>query len=513
MATKPKPKKPQTFNIGGREMTMQEIRQFEIDRCKKDVVYFVEKYGHIEDKDADELIQKFTLWQAQKDALLSIVKNKWNVILKARQLGFSWLTLHVAAWMMVCNTGRTVVALSRTEEEAKELVRRLGVILRYMPSFIAEDKNIPNGWSGPVFRATAMELTIYYPKGPDSVFKAFPSAANAARSFTADLIIFDEWAFQDCAEKIWTSGFPTINRSTGGKVIGLSTIERGSHFENMFTNVDNGFNKIFIPWYADPRRDEAWYEQTKRALGDAVTQEYPATIEEALSVPGGAYFPEVMASTHLSKEQISGKVFNYVTLDYGLDMLSVHWIRVNSKHEMQVYREYDAPNVTIGAACDIIKRMNDDDEIELYLAPSDLWSREQITGRSRAELFRDGGINLTKTSRDFPAGCANMKELLRVNEITNRPQLTILDGTAPNLYRCLQKIQKDKHRPNIYAKTPHELTHDVDSLRSYCVFWTSAPEDMENKNKKKWTADMWEDYWNASEENQRYLIAKWGDPM
>ena len=137
MATKPKPKKPQTFNIGGREMTMQEIRQFEIDRCKKDVVYFVEKYGHIEDKDADELIQKFTLWQAQKDALLSIVQNKWNVILKARQLGFSWLTLHVAAWMMVCNTGRTVVALSRTEEEAKELVRRLGVILRYMPSFIA----------------------------------------------------------------------------------------------------------------------------------------------------------------------------------------------------------------------------------------------------------------------------------------------------------------------------------------------------------------------------------------
>ena len=119
------------------------------------------------------------------------------------------------------------------------------------------------------FKASALELTVHYNDGrPDSIMKGFPSSPSAARSFTADLLIFDEWAFQQFAREIWTSAFPVINRPNGGKVIGLSTIERGSLFEEIFTDPDNGFNKIFIPWYADPRRDEKWYEDTKRALGD-----------------------------------------------------------------------------------------------------------------------------------------------------------------------------------------------------------------------------------------------------
>ena len=157
-----------------------------------------------------------------------------------------------------------------------------------------------------------------------------PSSPGSGRSFTANLIIFDEWAFQPFAEEIWKSGFPTINRPTGGQVIGLSTIERGSFFEEVFTNRDNGFNKIFIPWYADPRRDEKWYEDTKKAMGDAITQEYPATIEEALTVPGGSYFPEVNERNTVSKEQLKGNLIRYCSLDYGLDMLSVHWYQINS---------------------------------------------------------------------------------------------------------------------------------------------------------------------------------------
>ena len=227
---------------------IEEIRANEIEYCKGNVEYFIDTYGHIEDKDADELIQPFEMWDEQRKALHSIMDNRLNAILKARQLGFSWLVMHIAAWLMLCFTGRTVIGLSRTEEEAKELVRRLSVILRYMPELIAEKDSAPAGWNGPVFKATALELTIYFPNEPSSVFKAFPSSPNAARSFTADLIIFDEWAFQQFAEEIWTSAFPVINRPYGGKVIGLSTIERGSLFEEIFTNPDNGFNKIFIPW-------------------------------------------------------------------------------------------------------------------------------------------------------------------------------------------------------------------------------------------------------------------------
>ena len=195
----------------------------------------------------------------------------------------------------------------------------------------------------------------------ESKFQAFPSSPGVGRSFTANLIIFDEWAFQQFAREIWQGGFPTINRPNGGKVIGLSTIERGSLFEELFTDPDNGFNKIFIPWNADPRRDDEWYERTKRALGDLITAEYPASIEEALTVPGGAYFPEVRRASHEVAEPLEGKLRRYVSIDYGLDMLSVHWIAIDLKGDAQVYREYDSPNMTITQAAEVIMRIGSDE--------------------------------------------------------------------------------------------------------------------------------------------------------
>ena len=244
-------------------MTAAEIRAAELEYCRDHTVYFIETYCHIEDKDRpDALIQPFDLWPMQKEAIESIEQNRKNVILKARQLGFSWLVISYASKKMLCQTGRTVIGLSRTEAEAQELVRRMEIEFRYMPELIADAKDVPPGWAGPVYNKKSMELSIKFPDGPDSVFKVFPSSPGAARSFTADLLIFDEWAFQQFAREIWASAFPTINRPMGGQVIGLSTIERGSLFEEIFTDPDTGFTKIFIPWYADPTLDSAWYQET-----------------------------------------------------------------------------------------------------------------------------------------------------------------------------------------------------------------------------------------------------------
>ena len=487
-----------------------QLREIQYEYCRNNLEYFVDTYGHIEDKDAETLIQPFQLWEEQRSALRSFRDHKLNVILKARQLGITWLVLHYALWKLI-KPGRTVIGLSRTEDEAQELVRRMSVILDNMRELFAPKNDQPINWVNATWENTSLILTIHFPNLPDSVFKCFPSSPNAARSFTADLIIFDEWAFQQFAEDIWKAGFPTINRPSGGQVIGLSTIERGSFFEQIFTDPDNGFNKIFIPWYADPRRDETWYENTKRTMGDMITQEYPATIDEALTVPGGSFFPEVKRETHVVKEELEGKLTRYVAIDYGLDMLSAHWIQVDTKGNAQVYREYDAPDKTIGAACDILRSITGDEKILHWLAPSDLWSRSQETGKSRAILFSENGITLTKTSRDFQAGCASMKEWLK--PVNDRAKLTILDGCAPNLYRCLQKIQKDKKRPNVYAKDPHDLTHDVDSLRSFCVWWVRSPEIDYETIETKQHSSILEDIENASAEDREYLLQKYGEPV
>lgn len=494
------------------------IRQAEIDYCATDIVYFVKTYGHIEDRNSAEVIQPFRLWPEQEQALLDMLNHKWTIILKARQLGISWLVLHYACWLMVTRPGKNIIGLSRSEDEAKELVRRMKVILRNMRGLVRE-KGDQRGWDGKVFDGSALTVTVKSPGKGDSVFQCFPSGENAARSFTADLLLFDEWAFQQFDRAIWTAALPVVNRPLSGQVIGVSTIKRGSLFEELYTNPDNGFYKLFIPWYADPSRDKKWYEETEKLSGKAAMwAEYPETVEQALDVPGGRFFPEVSDASIITEDRLRQNTVCYVALDYGLDMLAAYWIVRDAFGNSQVVKEVYEPNLIIGAASERIKQTTQYlieseviSKVEQYLAPPDLWNRSQETGKSRAILFGENGISLTKTNNDIKAGCNAMKELLCHGE-GQKSKLTVWGNAAPNLVRCLKKIQTDEKKPNQYANDPHELTHSVDALRYYSIYWTNPAKNKTENKRKKWRPDQWEDYRNASPEDKRYLISIWGEP-
>ena len=266
-----------------------------------------------------------------------------------------------------------------------------------------------------------------------------------------------------------------------------------------------------IYYYKDMDLSEA----TRKALGpDKTLQEYPASVEQALRVPGGQFFPEVTEATHLRGPDnfFAGPVRRFLAIDYGLDMFSAHWIGVDAFGRARVYREYDAPDQKIGEAAETARALSGGEEIEAVLAPPDLWSRSQESGRSRAAIFEEHGLPLTRTSNDFEAGCAGMKEWLRPGP-GGEPMLTIGRGQAPNLLRCLQKILKDPLRPDVYAKEPHALTHDCDSLRAFCVWWAGPAAPAAPRRRAVWEADQYEDYEHASPAQRQMLIERWGDPF
>ena len=107
------------------------------------------------------------------------------------------------------------------------------------------------------------------------------------------------------------------------------------------------------------------------------------------------------------------------------------------------------------------------------------------------------------------AGCAAMKEWLATGP-EGAPAMTL--GDVPNLWRCLARIQKDEHNPDVYAKTPHDLTHDVDSLRYFCVWWKNPAAPGAKAERAVWEPDLYEDYENADEEGKAYLLRRYGDP-
>lgn len=218
----------------------------------------------------------------------------------------------------------------------------------------------------------------------------------------------------------------------------------------------------------------------------------------------------VRKDTHEQPTFAEGPKRYICTIDYGLDALAAVFIAIDVNGKGMGYREVKEPNLTISQAANLLLRLSVDERIEQWLAPDDLWNRRQETGKSAADIFAECGINLLKVNRDLVNGCIAMTEKLQVRE-NDIPDLTFLEGTCHETIRCLQKIQKDKNKPTVYAKQPHDLTHLCDALRNWCVWW-STPARGEKPKKKKWRKDLLEDYRRASKEVRALMIQQLGEP-
>jgi phage terminase large subunit len=94
--------------------------------------------------------------------------------------------------------------------------------------------------------------------------------------------------------------------------------------------------------------------------------------------------------------------------------------------------------------------------------------------------------------------------------------LLIFEG-CKNLIRCIPLMQHqsdEKGDPNDCVKHPHEITHGPDAIR---YFLTGRPQPTEGPAVKRtpaeWEPDQWEDYYNATPEEQLMLIQRRGDPF
>src|SRR5262249_18743958 len=94
----------------------------EIYKCRKSATYFIDSYCQIYDALACAW-QPFRLWPAQHQALQTIAAQRLTVILKARQLGLTWLVLGLVLWRMLLHPAATVLLFSRRDEEATDLLK------------------------------------------------------------------------------------------------------------------------------------------------------------------------------------------------------------------------------------------------------------------------------------------------------------------------------------------------------------------------------------------------------
>ena len=482
-----------------------QVAQQEIARqwAKRSCLHFIRQYVKIEDRDAPGLSVPFELWPRQEDALQSFLDNRLIISLKARQLGLTWLALSYALWRMLFTSGYYVVAISKREDpDVKELVRRMKFSLRHLPDWMIQQKSskgqintTTKTWDGGI-----LSISIEHPQNEPSVFQSMTAAPDSGRSFTANLVILDEWAFHPYAEEIWSAAYPTINRPTGGQVIGLSTMARATLFEEIWRTAglkENSFKQVFLPWNTDPRRCATWREATKRDLPATWRQEYPETEEEAMSAGADTALPEFSRQVHVCTPFLIPDWWErWIAHDPGYNNpFAWYWLAVNPDGIVYVYREYTQnygptePKIFYSDQAAKVRALSTKDEktgelenINYVVAGRDAFAKSRETGKTYVDYYREGGIpwgfNEPNTDRRLRLGTWHeyLKPFSHPEKTTAKLQIF---GTCTALIETLPQLLLDENDREKVADNP-KIDNAYDAIGYGLIYWhtraSKAPE-------------------------------------
>lgn len=241
--------------------------------------YFCREFWFIRHPERGRIL--FELREAQLDTVAQWVSERYSIVLKARQIGFSTLAAAYAFWAVFFWPDRFIVMLSRTEREAVKLLAKAKYGFKLLPLWMRE--------RGPQ-ETSNNQLKMTFAN--DSAIESLPSGNDPARGESVWKVIVDEMAFLPNSEEAWASIEPIAD--VGGSVILLSTANGvGNQFHKMWVEAEQGlsdFRPLFFPWSAGGR-DEAWYEAKKRSMPDwQLHQEYPSNPDEAFIRSGNPVF-------------------------------------------------------------------------------------------------------------------------------------------------------------------------------------------------------------------------------
>lgn len=270
-----------------------EENEEEWQRCAQDPSHFINTYCKIYVANKDTLIGgelpggmtgrwvPFRLWAGQERVLQQFVLKLLVIVLKARQLGLTWLALAFALWLMLFKPIATILLFSKRDDESMFLLsdERLRGMYLQLPQWMREKV-----WET---RLPGHVWTL----SNGSTAKAFPTTGGD--SYTATLAIVDEADLIPNLKKLMGSVKPTIDG--GGRMFLISRSNKEqpeSEFKKIYRAAKQGLTRwtaIFLGWFERPERGREWYDdKVNESLAldgtlDTVWEQYPATDTEALA--------------------------------------------------------------------------------------------------------------------------------------------------------------------------------------------------------------------------------------
>lgn len=382
----------------------------------------------------------------------------------ARGGGKSWAARTKASLLALNYTGIQILLLRRTFAELREnhtipLQRLLNGVARYKEQ--SKEFIFPNG----------SRIVLGYCSSESDVLQYQGQAYDVI--FMEEATQFTEFQFTTLTESNRSSGLckekfnPRMYFTCNPGGVGHTWVKR-LFIDKQYINKERGEDYMFIKSLV--YENKFLLENSPdyvRTLENLPEDRRKAMLYGDWDVFDGQYFPEFNRDVHVIQPfEIPEDWRIYRTMDYGLDMLAVLWIAIDSLRNVYVIKELAISNMPISSACNATNDMTTE-KIYVTYAPPDLWARSQESGKCKADLFRENGLNLFKSNNSRETGWLAIKELLKVN-VNGEARLKIF-ANCRELIRCLPLLQYDDKKPTDCANEPHEITHIPDALRYFAV--------------------------------------------
>jgi len=221
--------------------------------ASQDPIAFGEKYMQIVHVDRGR--ETITLYDYQKEIILTALENRYTVAECARQSGKTTALTVMVLWYVLFNQNKTVAILANKAETAREILGRIKMAYEHLPKWLQQGVVEWNKGS------------VAFENG--SRILAAATTSSNIRGYSINLLLIDEAAFIEGWEEFFTSVFPTITSGMTTKVVLVSTVNGLNHFyqiTHLARQGKNNYKLISVDWRRVPGRDEKWRQDTLAAL-------------------------------------------------------------------------------------------------------------------------------------------------------------------------------------------------------------------------------------------------------
>lgn len=298
--------------MGKRLLTKKEVIE-EIIKCSNDPIYFLNTYGYVRHPKLGKT--KLHLYDFQEKALREFIVNRFEIILKSRQLGLSTIAAGYIAWMITFFSGKEIVVVADKQTTAQNFIRKVKFFIKNLPDWLRPTIPIDN--QGSIEMKNGSKVT------------AVATTHDAGRSEALSLLVIDEAAIIDSrkVDDLWAAAYPTL--SLGGAGIIISTPKGvGNFYHKQWERAiskESNFNPLVLHWTMHPEYSlglyydddgkprSPWYDDQCKALGD------PRKIAQELDTAFLGSGDNVVGEEYIKKaESVTGRPSRIAGFDNNL---------------------------------------------------------------------------------------------------------------------------------------------------------------------------------------------------